>query len=684
MHLPRLTSVAALACGVVSLVAAADPAPAQPAALPSGFSVQHMDLSVDPRADFAKFAAGTWYRNFQMPADKSRFGAFDTLEQNNWANVKAILEDVSSRPHPAGSIEQKVGDFFASAMDTAAIDAAGVKPLQPMLDQIDGIADLASLARVVGELRRMAGGGLFGNFVFADQKKSEVNALYIFQGGMSLPSKDYYFSEAFAKIREQFKEHVAKTFTLAGAPQEQAQAAAETVLAVETSLAQNARTPVELRDRLANYNRVTLPELEQLFGAFPVMTVLRTSGLPLDAVDYAIVGQPKFVEGLAQQLAERPLGDWKTYLRYRTLNGAAPYLAAPFEEEQFRFYSTVLRGTPKMEPRWQRAARTVDGMIGEALGQLYVAKHYPPEAKARMDEMIANIKTVMRDRLATREWMSPATRQRALEKFDRFVARVGYTEKWRDYSSVAITRDSFFANVRHAVAFEVARNNAKLGQPVDKSEWGMTPPTVNAYFQPTANQIVFPAGILQPPFFDFTMDDAVNYGMIGSVIGHEITHGFDDQGRRYDADGNLTDWWTPEDDAQFRARAQKVIDQYSGYEALPGLKVNGALSLGENVADLGGISIAFEAFRRSLVGKPTPPKIDGFTAEQRFFISWAQGWRTAYRDDAMRRQVMVGPHAPGNFRAVGPLVNFAPFYDAFGIKEGDPMWLKPENRAQIW
>jgi len=684
MKHPSLLAVAALVCGSASLVLASETATAQPVKLPSGFSVEHMDLSVDPRVDFAKFAAGNWYKNFQMPADKSRFGAFDTLEQNNWTNVKAILEEVSAKSHPAGSVEQKVGDFFASAMNTAAIDAAGLTPLQPQLAKIEGITDVASLASVLAELRRTGGGGLFGQFVFADQKQSDINALYISQGGLSLPSKDYYFSEAFAKVREQFKEHVAKMFTLAGSTEEQAKAAAETILAVETALAQNAKTPVELRDRIANYNRVTLPELEKLFGSFPVMTVLRGAGLKIESVDYAIVGQPKFIEGLAQQLATRPIGDWKTYLRYRSLISAAPYLAAPFEQEQFRFYSTVLRGTPQMEPRWQRAARNVDGMIGEALGQLYVAKHFPPEAKARMDEMIKNIKAVMRDRLATLEWMSAATREKALAKFDRFEARIGYPDKWRDYSAVEVSRDSYFTNVRNAVVAEVARNNAKLGQKVDKSEWGMTPPTVNAYFSPTANQIVFPAGILQPPFFDFTKDDAVNYGMIGGVIGHEITHGFDDQGRRYDGDGNLTDWWTAEDDAQFRARAQKLIEQYSAYEALPGLKVNGALSLGENVADLGGTSIAYEAFQRSLKGKPTPPKIDGFTAEQRFFISWAQGWRTAYRDDAMRRQVMVGPHAPGNFRAIGPLVNFQPFFDAFGIKEGDPMWKKPEDRTKIW
>jgi putative endopeptidase len=676
-----LLTVAAFTVGTASFLGAADPAPAQ---LPSGFSVEHMDLGVDPKVDFANFAAGGWYKKFQMPADKSRFGAFDTLEQNNWTNLKAILESVSAKTHPRGSLEQKVGDFFATAMNTDAIDAAGLKPIEADLAKVAAIQNLDSLAQVAGMLRRHGGGGLFGNFVFADQKQSDINALYISQGGMSLPSRDYYFVEGFAKVRDEFKTHVAKMFTLAGYDEAAAKSAADTVLAIETALAENAKTPVELRDRLANYNRYSLAELEKLMSNFPILALLREAGVKEGASDYAIVGQPKFMEGLNKLLAERPIDEWKTYLRYRVLAGAAPALARPFEEEHFRFYSTVLRGTPQMEPRWQRAARSTDSALGEALGQLYVAKHYPPEAKARMDEMITNIKAVMRDRLATLEWMSQPTREKALAKFARFEARIGYPDKWRDYSTVNITRDSYFENLRAATRFEVARNYNKLGQPVDKTEWSMTPPTVNAYFQPTANQIVFPAGILQPPFFDFTKDDAVNYGMIGGVIGHEITHGFDDQGRRYDADGNLTDWWTAEDDAQFRARAQKLIDQYSSYEALPGLKVNGALSLGENVADLGGTSIAFEAFQRSLKGKPTPPKIDGFTAEQRFFISWAQGWRTAYREDAMRRQVMVGPHAPGNFRAVGPLVNFQPFFDAFGIKEGDPMWRKPEDRTKIW
>jgi putative endopeptidase len=651
---------------------------------PTGFSVGHMDLAVDPRVDFTNFAAGGWYKKFEMPADKSRFGAFDTLEESNWRNLKVILEETSAQTHPVGSIAQKVSDYFRTAMDTAAIDEAGLAPLQPELELIADIENLADLTRVVGQLRQSGGGGLFGQYVSTDQKQSDINALYLSQGGLSLPSRDYYFADQFAKVREEFALHVAKMFELAGDSPEAAESGAAVIVSLETALAENAKTPLELRDRLANYNRFSHDELGALLNAIPVLDLLRDSGLDLTASDYVIVGQPKFLEGLNTQLTERPIGDWKIYLRYRTLIGAASSLARPFDEESFRFYSTVLQGTPQMEPRWQRAARWTDRALGEALGELYVARHYPPEAKARMDEMITNIKAVLRDRLAALEWMGPETREKALAKFDRFVARIGYPDKWRDYSSVNVTWDSYYANAREAARYSVRYNQAKLGQPVDKGEWVMTPPTVNAYFQPTANQIVFPAGILQPPFFDFTMDDAVNYGCIGGVIGHEITHGFDDQGRRYDAEGNLTDWWTEEDAAKFQARAQKLIEQFNGYEALPGLFVNGALALGENIADLGGVSIAYEAFQRSLAGKPRPEKIDGFTAEQRFFISWAQGWRTAYRDDALRRQVMVGPHAPGQYRAFGALVNQPEFFEAFDIKEGDPMWRAPEDRAKIW
>ena len=651
--------------------------------VPPRFSVAHMDTTVEPKVDFARYAFGRWLQTNPIPPDKSVWGGFGELAQYNWATLKDVLETTAARSHEPGSVEQKVGDFFSAAMDTAAIDAAGLEPIAGELAQIAAVATVDDLARVLAHLHDQGVPGMFAVSVGADQRNSTMNALYARQGGLSLPSKEYYFAEAHAKIRSAFVEHVAKMLQLAGETPAAAAAAAETVFALEASLAQQAKTPVELRDRVANYNKMPTTELAGKMPAFPFTAYLGARGLGGPAAAEIIVGQPKFFAGLQEQLATRPLADWQAYLRYKLINDASPGLAAPFEEENFRFYATLIRGTPMMEPRWQRAARVVDGGIGEALGQLYVARYYPAEARARMDEMITNIKAVMRERLQQLDWMTEPTREKALAKFDRFQARIGHPDTFRDYRAVEIRRDDYFGNLRRSTAFEVRRNLGKLGQPVDKTEWNMTAPTVNASFSPTFNQITFPAGILQPPFFDFTLDDAVNYGAIGAVIGHEITHGFDDQGRRYDADGNLADWWTPEDAAQFSARAAKLIEQYNNYVALPGLNVNGALSLGENIADLGGTSIAFEALQRSLRGKERR-LIDGYTPEQRFFLSWAQQWRTSFRDDALRRQVVVGPHSPGQFRAIGPITNMPEFFAAFGITEGDPMWRKPEDRVKIW
>ena len=664
-------------------LAAALPLPAADLPPVPRFSPGYMDTTVDPRADFARYAWGNWSKDNPIPADKSRWGAFAQLDEYNQAGLRAILETAAAKSHEPGSVEQKVGDFFASAMDTAAIDAAGTKPVETDLAQVAAIGSLTDLAHALAVLHNQGVSGLFAVSVGADQKQSDINALYAFQGGLSLPTKDYYFEEKHAKFREAFLTHVAKILGLAGATPEAAAASAKTILEVETALATNAKTPVELRDRLANYNKMPTAELAAKLPAFPFAAYLADRGIGGPAAAEIIVGQPKFFEGLQAQLTARPLDDWKVYLRYKILRNAGPYLSAAFEQEVFNFYSTVLQGTPAQEPRWQRAVRVVDGQIGEALGQLYVARYYPPEARARMAGMIANITAVMKDRLAKLEWMTEPTRQKALAKFERFYANIGHPEKWKDYSTVPVVRDNYFANVRASDEFEVKRNLAKLGRPVDKSEWAMTPPTVNAYFRPTSNNINFPAGILQPPFFDFTLDDAVNYGGIGAVIGHEITHGFDDQGRRYDADGNLTDWWTAEDAAAFEARAMKMVDQYNAYQALPGLTVKGRLTLGENIADLGGVSIAFEALQRSLQGKEKK-LIDGFTPEQRFFLSWAQVWRTNIRDNEQKRRVEVDSHSPGRFRAIGPLVNFEPFYEAFGVKEGDAMWVAPEKRAKIW
>ncbi len=647
------------------------------------FSVNYMDTSIDPRINFAGYAWGNWTKNNPIPGDKSRWGSFDELDQFNQAALKGILESVAARTQAPGSIEQKVGDFYTSAMDTKTIDAAGLKPISADLADIAAIASLNDLAGVLAQLHNQGVGGLFGIGIGADDKKSDINALHAHQGGLSLPSRDYYFSDSFAKARSGFIDHVTKMLVLAGDSAEVAAAGAKTIFETEKALANNSRTPVELRDSLANYNKMPTGELAAKMPAFPFLTYLTRRGISGPAAQEIIVGQPQFFIGLQEQFAARPISDWKMYLRYKLLRSASYCLSASFEQESFRFYATELKGTPAMEPRWKRAAQIVNGEIGEALGQLYVAQFYPLAAKTRMTEMIANISSVMHDRLQKIDWMTEPTRQKALAKFARFYAKIGHPDKWKDYSTVTVRRDALFDNVRSATLFEEKRDLAKLGQPVDHTEWHMTPSTVNAYFDPTANNINFPAGILQPPFFDFTLDDAVNYGGIGAVIGHEITHGFDDQGRHHDADGNLVEWWTETDAKEFERRAQKVVAQFNQYEALPGVHVNGELTLGENIADLGGITLAYEALQRTLVGKERK-LIDGFTPEQRFFISWAQIWRTNMRKEALQNQVATNPHSPGNFRAFGPLLNFQPFYDAFGIKEGDAMWRKPEDRAKIW
>jgi putative endopeptidase len=674
----RLVTGAAL-CAAVTLTAA-DP---EPRPLPDpGFGLDKMDRSVDPRVDYVKFAAGGWYAKNEIPADKSRWGAFEELREQNWIKQKAIVEESAANPGAPGGIRQKVGDFFASATNVEAINALGLKPIEADLAAIAAAKSLEDLMAVAVRMH-LGVGSPFCSFAFyADQKQSDIYGIYLNQGGLSLPSKEYYFSEKFARERWEFTGHVARMLELAGTARATAYKDAETVFALEKAMAENAKLPVELRDRMANYNKLAIAEGAAVYPGFPLRQLVDGLGLPAGVADI-IVGQPKFIEGVGKLLQDRPLDEWKVYLRWQLISASAAYLSEPFDQESFRFKGTVLNGTPAQEPRWQRATRQVDASIGEALGQLYVEKHFPPAAKARMMEMIGNIQAVFRDRLATLDWMSEETRQKALAKFDRFEPMIGYPDKWLDYSAVDVQRGDYFGNVHRAARAESRRRVARTGQKVDRREWGMTPQTVNAYYSPVTNQIVFPAGILQPPFFDFTLDDAVNYGAIGGVIGHEITHGFDDQGRRSDADGNLTDWWATEDANRFRERAQKVVEQFNSFQALPGLAINGQLSLGENIGDLGGTSIAYEALQRSLLGKERK-LIDGFTPEQRFYISWTQMWRTKFRDDALRLQVARGPHAPGNFRAFGPLLNQATFFEAFGIKDGDPMWVPPEKRAKVW
>ncbi len=667
-----------------ALAAAACAASLQAAVVTAGdlrFSVDHMDRSVSPGADFAKYAWGGWAARTEIPADKSRWSSGDMLGENNWVRIRTILEDAAAHPGAPGSPRQKVGDFFASAMDTAAIDAAGLKPLEPALQKIAAISTVDDLIDYVADAHNHIGSPLFGTFIYADLKDNSKIRFYLAQGGLSLPTRDYYFDEKYAKFRDEFAVHAAKMFELAGDSPEAAKANAATVYALEKALAEVSKPPTELRNPLANYNLLTVEAAAAGMPGFPLQRYMQMALIP-ESQKEIIVMQPKFFAALGTMLEGR-LPEWKTYLRYHALKDSAIYLSSAFEDESFRFFGQTLNGTPQPEPRWQRVAKRMDPMIGYAVSELYMERYFPPAVKARLESMIALMKDVLRDRIRNLDWMTDETKTKALEKPVSYRVMVGAPPKWRDYSALTVTRDSFYRNASNAAFFEVQRQIAKFGQPFDRDEFLATPHQVNAYNQPSANQLVFLAGILQPPYFDPEMDDAVNFGAICAVIGHEITHGFDDNGGQYDASGNLKNWWTDKDAAEFKARSQKLVAQFGQYEALPGLKVNGQLTLGENIADLAGVSIAYEALQRSLEGKERK-LIDGFTPEQRFFLSWAQVWKTKTRDDRMKFYLQADVHAPGEFRAFAPLRNFEPFYTAFGIKEGDPMWMKPEERAHIW
>jgi putative endopeptidase len=648
------------------------------------FSVENMDKSVPPGADFFKYAAGVWIRSNPVPSDKSRWAGFDELQERNWFLIRDILERCAAdTTAPSGSTSGKVGAFFASAMDTNRIEQIGIKPLTPDFDRIEALGSAQDMLKLLGELHQRGMGGLFSSGVSPDEKDSTVYAFSLGQGGLGLPDRDYYLNPEFAKQREAYQVHVEKMLAMAGAKEADAKKQAQTVLELETALAKASKSRTDLRDPISNYHKFPVAELAAKYPALPIQTFLAASGL--EKMKDVIVGQPEFFTALDKLVQERPLGDWKTYLRWHALLGGASHLNAALEKESFAFYGTVLRGQPAQEPRWQRAAKIIDSKIGEALGRIYVEKYFPAEARARMNELIENIKTVFRDRIQKLEWMTDATKAKALVKFDRFTQKIGHPAVFRDYAAVEIRRDDFFGNIQRATLAESKRQLARVGQTVDKTEWHMTPQTVNAYFNPSQNEIVFPAGILQPPFFDIEMDDAINYGAIGVVIGHEITHGYDDQGRKYDAEGNLNDWWTDADAKDFDSRSGKLVAQYGAYEALPGLKVNGQLTLGENIADLGGTSIAYEALQRALAKDPSKRKsIDGFTPEQRFFLSLAQLWRVNWREAELRRRITVDPHSPGQFRAFGPHVNLQEFYDAFAIKDAAPIWRAPDLRAKIW
>lgn len=637
------------------------------------FDPSRMDASVNACTDFFQYANGSWVNNTQIPAAYSRWGSFNILADNNQNILKDVLDKAETAKAANGSAEQMIGDYYASCMDEAAIEKAGAKPLDPYFKQINSIKSVKDLDKQIALMHASGMPALFGFGGGADAKNSVMNIANASQGGLSLPNRDFYTKDdpKSVETRAKFVEYMTNMFKLTGDDADTAAKNASTVMAIQTRLANASKSPVELRNPEARYNKRTLAQLNEMTPNFSWEAYMKTRGVP--TVQEINVGQPAFFTEVNKMLSDVPLDQWKTYLRWMVLNSSAQSLSKPFVDENFNFFSRYLQGTKEQQPRWKRCVGATDRALGEALGAEFVKTAFTPASQKRMSELIDNLFAAYRERLAQLEWMSPETRQMALAKLNTYQRKIGFNQNPRGYAGLKISRNSFFENGKAVSQFEIARNLKDIGQKVDKTRWGMSPPTVNAYYNPSFNEIVFPAGILQPPFFNLTADDAINYGAIGAVIGHEITHGFDDQGSQFDADGNLKSWWTKEDRAKFEERAACVTNQFNGYEIQPGLNINGKLTLGENIADLGGLKMAYRAYQKSLEGKPKPEKIDGFTPEQRFFLGYAQVWSTKSTPEFERQQVLTDSHSNARYRVNGPLSNLPQFAEAFGCKTGDKM-----------
>ena len=649
----------------------------------SGIDLSHGYPDVRPQDDLFRHVNGKWIDTHEIPADRASDGAFHHLREESEKNIRTIIEEAAASKAAVGTEAQKVGDLYASFMDEAKIEALGVSPLAEDFKKIQGIKTQQDFARLLGELGRRGVSTPMSVFIEVDMKDSNSYIVYLEQSGLGLPDESYYKEDQYAEIREKYVAHIERMFNFANLPD--GAGAAKRIFELESAIANFHYDVVKNREMDLTYHKMTRKQINTLLSNFDWDVWLAAGNVPASALEHVVVRQPEFNEGLNTLLTEEKISVWKEWILWHTLSGMAAHLSSEIVNANFDFYGTTLNGTPQLRDRWKRGVSLIEGVLGEAAGKLYVERHFPATAKKRMEELVANLIEAYRIDISELDWMGAETKKRALEKMSKFTPKIGYPDEWRDYSSLEITADDLIGNVYRATAFEVDRAIAKLGKPVDRNEWHMTPQTVNAYYNPTMNEIVFPAAILQPPFFDIDADDAVNYGGIGAVIGHEIGHGFDDQGSKFDGDGNLTDWWTEADRAAFEVRTGKLIDQYNVLEpiAAPGHHVNGALTIGENIGDLGGLTIAHKAYQISLSGK-SAPALDGFDGYQRLFIGWAQVWRSKNRPEAAIQRIATDPHSPDEHRCNAVLRNLNEFYEAFDVTEKDALWLAPAERVRIW
>ncbi|MEA3001379.1 MAG: putative endopeptidase [Sphingomonadales bacterium] len=679
-------AVAALAAGALPALSKPAARAATPAAHAApqlgawGVDLAGMDKGVNPGDSFYDYVNGTWDRNTQIPADKASWGGFGVLRDLSDTRTRTIIEEAAARHGAPGTTEQKVGDLYASFMDEGTIEAKGITPLKPFFDQINAIANPTDLARFFGQANRVGIGTPFNAGIEQDLKDNSRYSVYLGQGGIGLPDRDYYLDDKnpkFAEARAKYQQHVANMLRLAGISEPEARA--QRIYDLEKKIATAHWTRVQSRQIDKLYNPMTPAQMASNMPGFDFPAFLESAGL--NGQPQMIVANPSALAGAAKLVQSEPIGTWKDYLTYHTLSASAGMLPKAFVDESFAFNGKVLSGVPQLKDRWKRGVDLVGGAMGEAVGQLYVARYFPPAAKAKADELVHNLIASMDRHLAALQWMAPETKVKARAKLAAFTPKIGYPDKWRDYSSLQIVPGDALGNGLRARAFEYQRNLDKMGKPVDRTEWGMTPQTVNAYANPLLNEVVFPAAILQPPFFDPNADPAVNYGAIGAVIGHEISHHFDDQGRKFDKTGNLADWWSAQDISRFQAMTGKVVAQYGGYEPIAGSHVNGELTLGENMADLAGLAIAYDAYKMSLHGKPDKV-IGGYTGDQRFFLGFGQVWRTKMREAALQQQLTTDPHTPGMYRP-NVVRNFDAWYKAFNVRDGK-LYLPPEQRIRIW